>query len=404
MDYRQHGGETLSEIGLGCYALSGAYGRAEPEQFIEVIRRAFELGVTFFDTADIYGPAEAILGEAVAPFRDKVLIATKVGGHTDGKPDCSPEHVVASCEASLERLGTDVIDLYQIHFDDPETPVAETVGALETLRAAGKVRHYGVGHLPLERLSEYLSAGGVFSALVELSAAARGARENVIPLCRRHGVGVLAFSVTGRGLLTGRIKAGHTFEGGDIRRIDALFQRERFRSGLRIAGTLEAIGERHGLAPVQVGIAWVLAQPGVVCALTGTTSLAHLEENLAASGWRMPPDELAELEGFFENEDARLQASQVRQLVRILEEALPADDAMVDLVYVLETLIELDLARETDVLPLFHRLLGSRRLERHQAAREMEAIHAELGERYLATLRPLEAGQTEDAPHRGFED
>jgi aryl-alcohol dehydrogenase-like predicted oxidoreductase len=403
MKYREHAGETLSEIGLGCYALSGAYGHREPEQFIKVIRRAFELGVTFFDTADVYGPAETVLGQAVAPFRKEVLIATKVGARSDGKPNCTPEHIVASCEASMERLGVGVIDLYQIHFDDPETPVAETVGALEGLQAAGKIRHYGVGHLPLARLRDYLSAGEVFSALVELSAAARGARETVMPLCRQHNVGVLAFSVTGRGLLTGRVGADHTFEEGDIRRIDALFQRERFRSGLRITRTLEAMGARHGHSPVQVAIAWTLAQPGVVCALTGTSSLAHLEENLAVSGWRIPADELGELEGFLEHEDARLHAAQIRQLVEILDEPLPAEDAIVDLVYVLETLIELDLAEETNILPLFHRLLGSRRLETGEAQGEMESIRTELGERYLARLRSLEASERQDSPQREME-
>jgi aryl-alcohol dehydrogenase-like predicted oxidoreductase len=392
MEYRQHAGETLSEIGLGCYALSGAYGHPQPEEFVQVIQRAYELGVTFFDTADIYGPAETILGQTVAPFREEILIATKVGARDDGKPDCSPKHVIASCEASLQRLGTGVIDLYQIHFDDPETPISETVGALEALKAAGKIRHYGVGHLPLDRLREFLSAGEPFSILVELSAAARGARRDVLPLCSRNGVGVLAFSITGRGLLTGQIGADHTFQEGDIRRIDALFQRERFRSGLRIAGILKTIGERHGRTAVQVAIAWVLAQPDVVCALTGTSSANHLEENLAASGWRMPSDELERLEGFLQDEDASLHAAQIRQLVGILKESLPANDAMVDLVYVLETLIELGVAEETDVVPLFHRLLGSRGLESYQARTEMEGIRAELRERYLATLQSLEAG------------
>jgi aryl-alcohol dehydrogenase-like predicted oxidoreductase len=389
VNYRHHAGEAISEVGLGCYALSGAYGHREPNAFLRVVRRAYELGVNFFDTADIYGPAETILGQAVAPFRDKVLIATKVGARCDGKPDCSPGHIVASCEASLMRLGTGVIDLYQIHFDDPETPVGETLNALEGLKTAGKIRHYGVGHLPPERLREYLAVGQPFSVLVELSAVARGARDHVLPLCRRHGVGVLGFSVTGRGLLTGRIGPDHDFEEGDIRRIDSLFQRERLRSGLRIAATLEAIGERHGRTPVQIAIAWTLAQPGVVCALTGTTSVTHLEENLAAAGWHIPPEELAELEIFLEEEDAGLQKARVREVATILEGPLP-QDATADLVYALETLVELGVARETEILPLFHRLLGCRRLDREEAARALEGIRAELAERYLGALQAAE--------------
>jgi aryl-alcohol dehydrogenase-like predicted oxidoreductase len=387
MDYCTHAGETISQVGLGCYALSGAYGPRQLDAFCGVVRRAYELGVNLFDTADIYGPAETILGQAVAPFRQEVLIATKVGARSDGKPDCSQNHVIASCEESLKRLRTDVIDLYQIHFDDPETPVAETLGALEGLKAAGKIRHYGVGHLPPERLGHYLSEGQVFTALVELSAVARSARQQVLPLCRRHGAGVLAFSVTGRGLLTGKIQANHVFEEGDIRRIDPLFQRERFRSGLRTAGTLKAIGERHGRTPAQVAVAWVLGQPGVVCALTGTTSTAHLEENLAAAGWSIPAEELAELEHLLKKEDGRLHEAEAREVAAILEGPLPAGRAMVDLVYGLETLIHLGVAEETAILPLFHRLLSCRRLESDRAEHEMEAIRAELEKRYLKAVQ-----------------
>ena len=242
MRYRVHQGERLSEIGLGCYALSGAYGRRDPEPFVDLLRQAHERGVTFFDTAGIYGPAEEILGRAVAPFRGQAWIATKVGARDDGQRDCSAGQVLASCEQSLRRLNTDRIDLYQVHFDDPDTPVEETVGALEQLKAAGKIRHYGVGHLPASRMVTYFSAGQVFSTLAELSAVARSARERILPLCREQGVGLIAFSTTGRGLLTGQIGPQTTFEEGDLRRIDPLFQRERLASGLRIAQRFRTAG------------------------------------------------------------------------------------------------------------------------------------------------------------------
>jgi hypothetical protein len=182
------------------------------------------------------------------------------------------------------------------------------------------------------------------------------------------------------------------------RRIDALFQRERFRSGLRIAERLQAIGVRYGRTPAQVAIAWVLAQPGIVCALTGTTSLAHLEENLATAGWRMPAAELDKLESMLASEDIRLRVAQIRQVVAILEEPVSAKDGMVDLVYVLETLMDLGVAHETDILGLFQRLLGTRQLESGEAQREVEAIRGELSERYLATLRLLEADEEEGPP------
>jgi aryl-alcohol dehydrogenase-like predicted oxidoreductase len=310
MQYRVHQGEKLSEIGLGCYALSGAYGQRDPESFIDLLRRAYEQGVTFFDTAGIYGPAEEILGRAVAPFRDQVWIATKVGAGDDGRRDCSAEQVAASCEQSLRRLNTDHIDLYQVHFDDPDTPVEETVGALERLKAAGKIRHYGVGHLPASRMAAYFATGQVFSALAELSAVARSARERILPLCREQGVGLIAFSITGRGLLTGQIEPQTTFEAGDLRRIDPLFQRERLASGLRVAQRFRTMGARYGKTPAQVAIAWVLAQPGVACALTGPSTLPHLEENLGGSGWTLGEEDLAALERFFEQEDARLRREQ----------------------------------------------------------------------------------------------
>jgi aryl-alcohol dehydrogenase-like predicted oxidoreductase len=397
MEYRQHDGETLSEIGLGSYALSGAYGHSDPDAFAAVVRRAYELGVTFFDTANIYGPAETVLCEAVRPFRDEVMIATKVGARADGKLDCSAAHVISSCEASLERLGTTTIDLYQIHFNDPETPVSETLSALEELKTAGKVRHYGVGHLPLDRLHEYLNLGQVFSVLVELSAAARDARRDVLPMCQEHGVGVLAFSVTGRGLLSGRIGPDHHFGEGDIRRIDALFQRERFRSGLRIAGMLKAIAERHGRTPVQIAIAWVLAQRGIMCALTGTTSPAHLEENLAVSGWSLPPDELKELERFLGAEDARLYGAQIKQVAVILKEPPEGASAMTDLAYVLETLVELRMAQDEDVLPRFQRLLACRRMDHEQSGREIRALHTELRSQFLQAVEALGSDEQGDS-------
>jgi aryl-alcohol dehydrogenase-like predicted oxidoreductase len=319
MQYRTYKAETLSEIGIGCYSLSGAYGKKDPERFIGLVRRAHELGVTLFDTADQYGPAEEILGRAVAPIRDEVWVATKVGITEEGGFDLSAEHVRLSCEQSLQRLQTDVIDLYQIHFDDPDTPVEETLQALEKLKAEGKIRHYGVGHLPYAKLERYLAAGNVFSELAELSPVARSARERTLPLCQNHGVGVIAFSVTGRGLLTGKIGPGHQFEEDDIRRLDALFQRERFASGLRVTSKFRALGEEYGKTPVQAAIAWTLAQPGVICALTGPSTLPHLEENLGGSGWSIAADDLDALERFFKDEDVWLVRNQIESVRAILD-------------------------------------------------------------------------------------
>jgi aryl-alcohol dehydrogenase-like predicted oxidoreductase len=386
MQYRVHQGERLSEIGMGCYAISGAYGRRDPESFVGLLRRAYEQGITFFDTASIYGPAEEILGRAVAPFRDQVWIATKVGTRGDGRRDCSAEQVVASCEQSLRRLNTDHIDLYQVHFDDPDTPVEETVGVLEQLEAAGKLRHHGVGHLPASRMAAYFAAGQVFSALAELSAVARSARERILPLCQEQGVGLIAFSTTGRGLLTGQIGPQPTFEEGDLRRIDPLFQRERLASGLRIAQRFHALGARYGKTPAQAAIAWVLAQPGVVCALTGPSTLPHLGENLGGSGWTLSEEDLAALEQFFGEEDARLHSEQRASIHATLSQPLSPTNAFADLVYLLETLVEVGLAAEDEILPEFQQLWGLRGRHDATALGQMQAVQAALRERFAAWL------------------
>jgi aryl-alcohol dehydrogenase-like predicted oxidoreductase len=362
MEYRGHRGWRISEVGVGCYALSGVYGQKEPAEYRCMLERAYELGVNFFDTADAYGDAERILGETLRPFRDEVYVATKVGVRQGVEANLSGDYVRAACEESLRRLGTETIDLYQVHFDDPATPVEETVAALDGLVAAGKVRRYGVGHLPPSRVREYFREGDIFSVMVELSAVARDALETTLPLCREHGVGAIAFSVTGRGLLTGRYQLGHQFAPGDIRSIDPLFQRERFESGLRVAERLAEIGRGHGKSAVQVGIAWALAQPGVICALVGPSTVAHLEEDLGGVGWHLPLEEEAALDSFLSEEVRRLARAQRASVGDILSGPLPEDpeQAFKDLLYALETVVQLGLASEAEVLPLLHELFGLR--------------------------------------------
>ena len=380
MEYREHKGLRTSEVGIGCYALGGAYGSVDVDSFKDMLCRAYELGVNFFDTADAYGDAERLLGEALRPFRDEVLIATKVGIREGARADLSAAYVEAACETSLRNLGTDYIDLYQVHFDDPGTPVEETVGALEDLVRAGKVRHYGVGHLPVERLATYFRVGHVSTALMELSAVARSALTGSLALCRQHDVGAIAFSVTGRGLLTGKIGPDTRFEEGDIRRLDPLFQRERFTSGLRVAARMTELGARHGRSPVQMAIAWVLAQPGVICALTGPSSVAHLEENVAASGWALPAGELEVLEALFQEEDAWLAGEQWATVVHILSEPLPPEpeEAFTNLVYACETSVQLGLISESGILPLFQELFALREETNPEAGAKLEEVQQAL--------------------------
>lgn len=377
MNYRIHKDLNISAIGIGCYALSGAYGKKDPAQFQRMLHRAFDLGVNFFDTADAYGDAEQILGEAIRPFRRQVYVATKVGLKQGTQPNLSPEYIKEACDRSLRNLQTDCIDLYQVHFDDPDTPVAATITGLESLVSAGKIRHYGVGHLPIERVSQYLQLGQPFSVLMEFSAVEQTARQGLLDLCCRHEAGAIAFSVTGRGLLTGKYTSGTVFAPGDIRNMDPLFQRERFRSGLRVAGRLAALGSQYRRSAVQVAIAWVLSQPGVLCALTGPSTVEHLEENLGGSGWTIRPEDLQELDRFFQQEREILQREQHISVKSILLNPLPSvpHQAFVDLVYALETAILLRQVSEAEILPVFYRLISLRaQLEHPDVSAQLEAI------------------------------
>jgi len=355
MEYREHRGLTLSAIGVGGYALAGAYGAVDREAFIGLLHRAYDLGVTFFDTAGNYGDAEEVLGEALRPFRDEVTLATKVGSPEGAAPSLAPDAVRAACRRSLQRLGTDHIDLLQVHFDDPATRVEDTVAALEGLQEEGVIRRYGVGHLPAARVARYLEVGRPFSLLMELSGVAREARRSLLPWCGGDGPAAIAFSVTGRGLLSGTIGPATAFEAGDIRHFDPLFQRARFASGQRLAAHFAVLAHALGKTPAQAAIAWVLAQPGVVCALTGPRRLAHLEENLGGSGWRLPPEALDDLERRFAQEDATLAVEEGATVDAILDGPLPPDPAAAfrDLVYAIETAVTLGRATEDAVRPAF---------------------------------------------------
>ena len=386
MEYRIHKGEKLSEIGWGGYAMSGVYGKKDPEAFVHAILRAYDLGVNVFDVADVYGPAEETLGKAVAPFRKKVFISTKVGWGADGKPDCSSGHILTSCDKSLQRLGTNYIDLYQIHFDDQETPVEETVGALDKLKTAGKIRHYGVGHIHTSKMQKYFSTGKIFSAMMEFSAVARSAYENKIPLCQKNDVGIIAFSVTGRGLLAGNIEPGHLFDEGDIRRLDPLFQRERFASGLRVAEQIQKLSQKYGKTPVQIAIAWVLAHPDVFCALTGSSTIPHLEENMGASGLSLAPDDLDWLNMFLSEEERRMRIEQKHSLRALLEGELDSTNAFTDLVYVFETLVENDWAKEQNIMPLFLKLYAMREQDGVENYEQLKNIQTELRVQFLPIL------------------
>ena len=256
----------------------------------------------------------------------------------------------------------------------------------------GKICHYGIGHLPVERAETYCKLGKIFSVLMELSAVARDSRKKLLPLCQKYDVGAIAFSVTGRGLLTGRFeKEKETekekengkekkFEPGDIRNIDPLFHRECFQSGLRVAKKMAEVGKSYGKTQAQVAIAWVLSQSGIICALTGPSTIAHLEENVGGSGWHLSSESCEELELFFKQEDVWLEQEQRASIRKILSELLPQESsrAFADLVYVIETATLLGLTSEKEVLPTFQELWRMRKTLNEAAGPKLESIRKRL--------------------------
>jgi aryl-alcohol dehydrogenase-like predicted oxidoreductase len=358
MKYRIHRGLKVSEIGIGCYALSGAYGSVVVKQFQRMLQHAHTLGVNFFDTAEGYGAAEKILGEAVKSFREEILIATKVGIRESIKPNLSIAYIEKACNRSLEQLQTDYIDLYQVHFDDPDTSVQETIEALDTLVEKGKIRYYGVGHLPIERVKSYCEQGSPFFILMELSAVARRSRQDRLPLCQSKNVAAIAFSTTGRGILTGKYGLKTRFEASDLRNWDPLFQHAQFRSALRIKDKIAELAQKYDKTPVQLAIAWVLAQPDVICALTGSSKIKHLEENLGGSGWNISKKDMDQLEQFFKKETKSVETEDRLIINQIVSKPLPSsiNQAFTDLVYVLETGLNLGLLSEQSAFEVLEKL------------------------------------------------
>jgi aryl-alcohol dehydrogenase-like predicted oxidoreductase len=298
-------GARVGEIGYGAMGLTWAYGepiRGEREQdVIALIHRAIDLGVTLFDTAEVYGPFtnEELLGKALKGKRDQAVIATKTGfvPQPAGGPmkrDGRPETIKRAVEGSLQRLGIDVIDLYQLHRVDPEVPVEESVGAMADLVAAGKVRAIGLSEVDVPTLERAAAVHPIATLQSELSLWTRDALPEVLPWCSANGVGFLAFSPLGRGFLTGRL-AQTDISPTDFRATLPRFQGENFERNGRIVEQVEAVARRVGATAGQVALAWVLAQGENVVPIPGTRRIPYLEENVAAAALRLSAADIAEL-------------------------------------------------------------------------------------------------------------
>ena len=295
-------GLEVSAIGLGCMGLSYGYGPAtERDAAIELIRRAFELGVTFFDTAEAYGPGdnEELLGEALAPFRDKVVIATKFG-FKDGKVaagmDSRPETIRAVAEASLRRLKTDVIDLFYQHRVDPNVPMEDVAGAVKDLIAQGKVRHFGMSEAGVESIRRAHAVQPVAALQSEHSMWWREPEKAILPLLEELGIGFVPFSPLGKGFLTGAINADTKFDANDFRNIVPRFAEAARQANQHLVDVLGNIAAGKGVTRAQIALAWLLAQKPWVAPIPGTTKLHRLEENVGAASVKLTPVDLADIE------------------------------------------------------------------------------------------------------------
>lgn len=296
----------VSAIGLGCMGLSFGLGPAVSKQDgVALIRAAFERGVTFFDTAEVYGPFtnEELVGEAVAPFRDQVVIATKFGWKIDPKAergfaglDSRPEHIKEVAEASLKRLRTDVIDLFYQHRVDPDVPMEEAAGAVKDLIQQGKVKHFGLSEAGVQSIRRAHRVQPVTALQSEYSLWWREPEAEVMPTLEELGIGFVPFSPLGKGFLTGTIREDTQFDKNDFRNIVPRFTAENRRANQALVDVVGKFAQRKKATPAQVALAWLLAQKPWIVPIPGTTKLARLEENLGAATVQLTPDDLGELE------------------------------------------------------------------------------------------------------------
>jgi aryl-alcohol dehydrogenase-like predicted oxidoreductase len=306
MQKRRLGKSTLdvSALGLGCMGMSYGYGPpADKQEMIALIRTAVERGVTFFDTAEAYGPYtnEELVGEALAPFRGRVVIATKFGFKFDAKGgqagmDSRPQHIVEVAEASLKRLQVETIDLFYQHRVDPDVPIEDVAGAVKGLIQQGKVKHFGLSEAGVQTIRRAHAVQPVTALQSEYSLWFREPEAEVLPTLEELGIGLVPFSPLGKGFLTGKIDEGTTFDKSDFRNIVPRFTPENRKANQAMVDLLRRIGEQKNATPAQIALAWLLARKPWIVPIPGTTKPRRLEENVAAADVQLTADDLREIE------------------------------------------------------------------------------------------------------------
>ncbi len=303
MEPRNLGNLSVSALGLGCMGMSEFYGPRNDDESMAVIARALDLGCVFLDTADMYGPFtnERLVGRAIAGRRDEVVLATKFGNERreDGSNvgvNGRPEYVRAACDASLDRLGVDHIDLYYQHRVDTSVPIEETVGAMGDLVAAGKVHHLGLSEAAPDTIRRAAATHRIAALQTEYSLWSRHPEGEILPTVRELGIGFVAYSPLGRGFLTGAIKSLDDLAEGDFRRHNPRFAQENLDANLALVARVEELAIRKGVTSGQIALAWVLAQGDDIVAIPGTKRQKYLEENLAAADITLDADDLAWLD------------------------------------------------------------------------------------------------------------